>query len=195
MHLYIKLPRIKSNGINIEDLIERCRQEDRAAQQALYGRYAPMLLGLCRRYFNQVDEAEDVMIEGFFKIYKNIDQYDGRGSFEGWMKRLMINEALMLIRKKKIIQVELNDQHAIAYDDTAFLAIDIEPSEIIPLLDKLPEGYRTVFNLYVMEEFKHREIAEMLGISINTSKSQLILAKKKLKQLIESKKTIKNEKS
>ncbi len=189
MHLYSKEYQIKTNASNIEDLIERCRQEDRSAQQALYERYAPMLLGLCRRYITQGDEAEDVMIEGFFKVFKNLDQFDGRGSFEGWMKRLMINEALMRLRKKKLIQVELNDQTSIPVEDHEFENLDIDSSEIIPLLDKLPEGYRTVFNLYVMEDFKHREIAELLQISINTSKSQLILAKKKLKQLIEAKKT------
>ena len=119
------------------------------------------------------------MIEGFYKIFSNIRQFDGRGSFEGWMKKIMVNEALMWIRKKK---------WPIPQEDMDLQNFELRGSEVIPLLDQLPVGYKTVFNLFVMEEYKHREIADMLGISINTSKSQLILAKKRLKEIVENKK-------
>ena len=150
----------------------------------MYDRYAPILLGICRRYIRSDEDAEDVMIEGFYKIFDNLRQYDRRGSFEGWMKKIMVNEALMWLRKKRLPQTELDEKMPLLHEDYDLRQFELEGSEIIPLLDQLPNGYRTVFNLYVMEELKHREIALMLGISINTSKSQLILAKKKLKQLI-----------
>lgn len=146
------------------------------------------MLGICRRYISQLQDAEDVMVEGFVKIFFNLKQFDHRGSFEGWMKRIMINEALMWLRKRKLVQIELDEKVLTLTEPPENQQWILEESEIIPLLDHLPEGYRAVFNLFVMEEFKHREIAEMMGISINTSKSQLILAKKKLRQLMEQKK-------
>ena len=133
------------------------------------------------------------MVEGFVKIFFNLKQFDHRGSFEGWMKRIMINEALMWLRKRKLVQIELDDHVLPPNELPDTQPWVMEESEIIPLLDRLPEGYRTVFNLFVMEEFKHREIAEMMGISINTSKSQLILAKKKLRQLMELKNQLTNK--
>ncbi len=144
------------------------------------------MFGICRRYILQHNDAEDVMIEGFYKVLNNIHQFDGRGSFEGWMKKIMVNEALMWLRKKRLAMVEMNEKMPIADENEELENFELEPAEVLQLLDQLPGGYKTVFNLYVIEEFKHREIAEKLGISINTSKSQLILAKKKLKQLIES---------
>lgn len=173
-------------ALNTEQLLNNCLSGDPAAQQVLYDRYSPVLLGLCRRYIAQLEDAEDVMIEGFLKIFLHLHQFDHRGNFEGWMKRIMINEALMWIRKRKLIQVELNEQIFSMEENQDPGYFVLEESDIIPLLDKLPPGARTVFNLYVMEEFKHREIADMLGISINTSKSQLILAKKKLKSMMET---------
>lgn len=169
-------------------MISGCREGDNKSQKMLYDKYAGLLLAVCRRYILRMEDAEDVMIEGFFKIFSNISQYDHRGSFEGWMKRIMVNEALMWIRKRKLVFAEMNEQISAA-EDTDELPDDIEigENEILKLLDALPEGYKTVFNLYVMEEYKHREIADLLNISINTSKSQLILAKKKLKQLLEAK--------
>jgi len=176
--------------LNTEQLLENCLQGDRKAQQTLYDRYSPVMLGLCRRYISQMQDAEDVMIEGFLKIFLNLTQYDHRGSFEGWMKRIMINEALMWLRKRKLLQVEL-DEKIMPLDESHEAGhLVLAESDILPLLDRLPEGYRTVFNLFVIEEYKHREIAELMGISINTSKSQLILAKKKLKHLLESKKSL-----
>lgn len=174
--------------MDINHILERCRQDDRLAQQTLYQQYAPVMLGLCRRYIEQLEDAEDVMIEGFYKVFSNLEKFDSRGSFEGWMKRIMINESLMWLRKRKLKLSELHDNLSIATEDDDLSFIELNSSEIIPLLDLLPAGYRTVFNLYVIEEYKHREIADMLQISINTSKSQLILAKKKLKEIIESKK-------
>ncbi len=146
------------------------------------------MLGICRRYISQLQDAEDVMMEGFLKIFLNLNQFDHRGSFEGWMKRIMINEALMWLRKRKLLLIELDEKILPLEETQDNRHWELTESDIIPILDQLPEGYRTVFNLYVIEEYKHREIAELMGISINTSKSQLILAKKRMKHLLEQKK-------
>jgi RNA polymerase sigma-70 factor (ECF subfamily) len=166
-----------------QELIEKCRRGKRAAQKELYNRYAPILMGLCRRYVRNEVDAEDIMIEGMYKIMTKIGQYKGKGSFEGWMKRIMVNEALMFLRKKHnfTLNIEISNidrPHAVTVED------ELAAKDILKLLDLLPTGYRTVFNLYVLEGYKHREIADILGISINTSKSQLILAKKRLGELV-----------
>ncbi len=165
------------------ELIEGCRQKNRKAQKMLYDLHAPVMFGVCMRYVKNREDAEDVMIEGFFKAMTNIHQYKGSGSFQGWIRRIMVNESLMFLRKQhnfrmtvEVSNIEIKSQ--VSVED------ELSAQDILNLLEKLPTGYRTVFNLYVLEGYKHREIAEMLGISINTSKSQLILAKKRLQGLI-----------
>lgn len=143
-----------------------------------------MFYGLCLRYIKQREIAEDVLMEGFFKVFDKLHTYKGQGSFEGWMRRIIVNEALMHLRKQKhlFVSTEINALPIRAVDLT--IEDELAAQDILNLLEALPTGYRTVFNLYVIEGFKHREIAEMLDISINTSKSQLILAKKRLRQLV-----------
>lgn len=165
------------------ELIQACRKRDRKAQKLLYDQYAPLLFGICKRYVKTQEDAEDVLLEAFYKIFSKIDQFNDQGSFEGWMRRITVNEALMFLRKNKHFkyQVEPQDYHAstkITIED------NLAATDILQLLDQLPDGYRTIFNLYVLEGYKHREIAELLGISINTSKSQLIMAKKRMQELI-----------
>ena len=166
------------------ELIKYCRRGDRLAQKMLYERFAPKMFGVCKRYVRTREDAEDVLIEGFFKVYDNIEKFRGQGSFEGWIRRIVVNQSLMFLRKKHNFQltVEVSNievQTGISIED------ELAAEDILNLLNKLPVGYRTVFNLYVVEGYKHREIAEIMGISINTSKSQLILAKKRLRTLIE----------
>ncbi len=170
--------------MNEKELIAACMQEDRKAQQALYDRYAPVMYGVCKRYLKTLEDAEDVLIEAFFKVFSNLSQYKGEGSFEGWIRRIVVNESLMFLRRNH------HFQHMVEVDNAAGVRIvptvheELAAGEILDLLDQLPMGYRTVFNLYVLEGYKHREIADLLGISINTSKSQLILAKKRLREMI-----------
>ncbi len=140
------------------------------------------MFGVCRRYIKNEQDAEDVMINGFFKVFTKIEQFNDKGSFEGWIRRIMVNESLMFLRKYNMnLSIEIHENQAVTEmePDTA-----IREEDILKLLDLLPIGYRTVFNLYVIEGYAHKEIAEKLGISINTSKSQLIKARKKLQQLI-----------
>ncbi len=169
-----------------KELILACRQNDRRAQNVLFHQYAPMMLGICMRYIRQKEIAEDILVSAFFKIFTKIESYKESGSFEGWMKRIVINECLMEIRRRKsqYLTVSLEDsfkEPLVEWQD------DLEFEEILQLLDELPDGYRTVFNMYVLEGYKHKEIAEKLGISINTSKSQLILARRRLQALIKKK--------
>lgn len=142
------------------------------------------MLGVCRRYVKDPMEAEDVLVEGFFKVMTKIDSYSGEGSFEGWIRRVIINESLMHLRKNSQLRYAEEINPDLDYREEPTVLDEIAAEEILALLDELPPGYRTVFNLYVVEGYKHREIAEELGISINTSKSQLILAKQRMEELV-----------
>lgn len=145
-----------------------------------------MLMGICRRYLKNTEDAEDVFLDGMFKIFDNINKYKGEGSFEGWMKRIMVNESLMHLRKHK--KQKLTVEWTQIDDPEPPVVIDqLAVADLKAMIEELPDGYRTVFNLYVIDGYKHREIGDMLGISINTSKSQLILAKKKLQDFIKKK--------
>lgn len=164
-----------------KELIKACRDRIPSAQKELYGILSPFLLGVSRRYFKDPVSAEDVMIEAMYKILTKLDKYSGEGSFMGWARRICVNECLMVIRKQKVFTDSIDDTH-LEIGDTDHIEGDVMVQDILKLIDSLPIGYRTVFNMYVIEGYKHREIAEKLGISINTSKSQLILAKKKLRK-------------
>lgn len=165
-------------------LISSCKRNDRLAQKALYDKFASKMFGVCRRYVKSVENTEEVLMMGFCKVFKNISAYSGIGSFEGWVRKIMVNEALMFIRKNyRFHENELIEDHPIEGVQVS-VEDELAAKDILKLLDQLPTGYRIVFNMYVLEGYKHIEIAEILGISINTSKSQLIQAKKRLKEMI-----------
>ncbi|MBX2875706.1 MAG: sigma-70 family RNA polymerase sigma factor [Saprospiraceae bacterium] len=166
------------------ELIVACRTQDRKAQQMLFDRFSPKMMGVCRRYLKTQEDAEDVLIEAFYKVFNNLPQFKAHGSFEGWIRRIVVNECLMFLRRKHNFNLTVEIDQNLDVKTTVTTQDQLEADDILALLERLPTGYRTVFNLYVLEGYKHREIAEILGISINTSKSQLILAKKKLQQLL-----------
>lgn len=172
--------------MKLNEIISRCAKYERPAQNHLYEQYAPLFKSIALRYIKDDAVAEDILVKAFFKIFTSINSFKKKGSFEGWMKRILINECLMEIRKTKnmALTVPISDSEV---DWQVHTGDHLEYMDIIALLDELPTGYRTVFNLYVIEGYKHREIAEMLEISINTSKSQLILAKRRLQKLIKKK--------
>jgi RNA polymerase sigma-70 factor (ECF subfamily) len=178
LHLHIK-----EEQMTEKEIIRGCQAGDPKAQRALYDNWGPLLLGVVRRYLSQIEDAEDVFIEGMFKILTRVGTFRDEGSFEGWMRRIMANEALMFLRKRAnfhlVREVEPTD-----LSEPAIAEHTLYADEILDLLEALPTGYRTVFNLYVIDGYKHREIAEMLNISINTSKSQLILARKRMQEMI-----------
>lgn len=170
--------------MELADIIKACREQDRLSQKALYDKYARIFLGICMRYLKRKEDAEDAMIIAFHTIFSKISTYTGTGSFEGWMKRIVVNTCLMELRRRQLkfemLDPSVNHQ-AIDIDQiTSLYAADI-----LKMLDQVPEGQRTVFNLFAIEGYKHKEIAELLGVSINTSKSQLIQARKKLVKLID----------
>jgi RNA polymerase sigma-70 factor (ECF subfamily) len=166
-----------------EDLIAGCKKQDRMAQKTLYERFASKMLGLCRRYMGVEADAEDALLNGFYKAMSQIGTYEGKGNFEGWIRKIMVNECLMALRKRLRFQeeFEVSDAQLRSADDP--MAI-LAAHDLMAIMARLPEGYRTVLNLHAIEGFKHHEIADMLGISINTSKSQLLLAKQKFRSMV-----------
>ena len=177
-----------------ERLISKCRKQEGKAQKALYEKYAPKMLGVCLRYIKDNDQAEDVMITGFVKVFEKIDQFKSEGSFEGWVRRIMVNQSLSYIRKNKGMYLEVDIEAADREPDYKSLNDNLEAQDLLKLINDLPTGYQTVFNLYAIEGYSHKEIADKLGISENTSKSQLSRARTLLqKKLIEQEELV-NEK-
>jgi len=167
-----------------EELIADCIKGKSKAQKELYDRFAPVLMGLCVRYVKDVAEAEDIMIKGFMKVFQNIGQYEGKGSFEGWLKRIMVNESLMYIRKNKSMYLEVDIEYANREPNYNWASSHLDAEDLQKLIEELPTGYRTIFNLYAIEGYSHKEIGEMLGINENTSKSQLSRARALLQKRI-----------
>ena len=174
---------INSYQVTEEELIQACKRQERKAQKLLFERYSPKMFGVCKRYVKHREDAEDVLIEGLYKVLSKINMYGGKGSFEGWIRRIIVNECLMFLRKKHNFRLTVEISNIDIKTEVTIID-ELAARDILVLLDKLPTGYRTVFNMYVIEGYKHREIADILGISINTSKSQLILAKKRLRDLV-----------
>ena len=169
-------------------LFELCKKGDRAAQEKLFRLYSPLMLGICLRYAKNRHEAEDVMQEGFIKIFSNIENFRGEGSFEGWMKRIIVNTSLnhYYKAKKTISDKNFDDirETEIASLDNDLPKIRFSQDEMLDAIRQLPNGYKQIFNLYIFEKYKHREIAELLNISVNTSKSQLSKARVFLKNIL-----------
>jgi RNA polymerase sigma factor (sigma-70 family) len=166
---------------DIHQIIKKCKKNDRTAQKMLYDKYAPLFLAICMRYAKDKAEAEDILQDGFLKILMNILQYTGSGSFEGWMKRIIINTAITNYHQniKHYFHEEIDNIKDLEADNDFYMNdIDFSKEELMDIIQQLPEGYRVVFNLFVLEGYKHKEIAEMLKIDIGTSKSQFARAKK-----------------
>jgi RNA polymerase sigma-70 factor (ECF subfamily) len=168
---------------NEKQLIKKATSNHRDAQHMLYQMHAPKMLSVCRYYIKDVHQAEEVMLNGFFKVFTQLKSFKGEGSFEGWIRRIMVREAISFLRKRKQFEFSVDDMEA--YDEpTNYNDVELDVDHIQQLIDKLPEGYRMVFNMYAIEGYKHSEIAEMLDISESTSKSQLFKARKLLQQQI-----------
>lgn len=173
--------------MTIEQIISGCQKNEPKAQEQLYVLFAKKLFGLCQKYSANYSEAEDNLQDGFIQIFKTINQYKNQGSFEGWAKRVMINTALQKFRKIKHLEIITEN-----IPETEDIEVEVNEKNIsidylLELIQELPERYRLVFNLYVIDDFSHQEIAEFLEISIGTSKSNLSRARMILKQKIEKK--------
>jgi len=170
------------------EILQGCINGEREAQEQLYRRFAPTMLGICMRYTKSRDEADDVMQEGFIKVFSNIHRFRQEGSFEGWIKRIMVNTALNHYHKAQKLNSHRNiddiRETDIIDDNTPMPKTRFTQKQMLDAIQELPEGYRKVFNMYVFEKYKHKEIAEMLDISVNTSKSQLSKARIYLKKVL-----------
>lgn len=176
-----------------EKLIRKCQRRDRKAQQTLYERYQERMFRVIYRYVRSQAEAEDLLCQGFLKVFDRIGdfRYRGPGSLSGWIRRIMVNESLMHLRKQKFEFVSEDEALHLAAPDRADHDLDAE--ELYALVRALPLGYRTVFNLFAIEGYTHREIAVRLGISEGTSRSQLAKARRMLQEMMVQKGLHNNE--
>ncbi len=171
-------------NISDSDLIQGCIGGDRRMQEELYNRFSPRMYAVCLRYAGNSEEAQDILQEGFIKIFKKLDSFRGEGSFEGWVRRVFVNTAIEHFRRKKYLTpVTEKEENTIEGKYTSALD-DLAAKDIMALVQELSPGYRTVFNMYVVEGYSHKEIGEILGISEGTSKSQLSRAKVILQDMV-----------
>ena len=172
--------------MDLEALIDNCKKGDRLAQAELYHKYSAVLFGMCLKYSRNRVEAEDSLHDSFMTIFSKLDQYGFQGSFEGWIKRITVNTVLQKYRKQQhlnLVSEEVEGPEEVDMDHT-----DISLSTLLGYIQDLPQKYRLTFNLYVLDGYSHKEISEMLGTSIGTSKSNLARAKTILRDKIEKKK-------
>lgn len=176
----------KSNyNISETDLIRGCIAGDRRMQEELYRRFSPKMYAVCLRYANNADDAQDLLQEGFIKVYRNLHRFRAEGSFEGWVRRVFVNTSIEHFRKKSTRMSMVTDKEENTIEDADITALNkLAEKDIINIIQELSPGYRTVFNLYVVEGYSHKEIGDLLGISEGTSKSQLARAKGVLQKKI-----------
>jgi RNA polymerase sigma-70 factor (ECF subfamily) len=174
---------------NEKQLIKKAAMGNRQAQERLYKGYAPKMLGVCRRYVKDVHFAEDIMVQGFLKVFQNLRHFRFEGSFEGWIRRIMVRESISYLRKQQFV----------VFDDEVYQKHqqgevnghgDLDADHIQEMIDQLPQGYQMVFVLYTVDGYKHHEIAELLSISESTSKSQLFKARKMLQGQLKKQKIL-----
>lgn len=164
-------------------LIKKAKKQDREAQRLIYESNAPKMLSICRYYIKDLHEAESVMLNGFFKVFTKIEQFREEGSFEGWIRRIMVREAISYLRSQKNIEYSIDDV-TLPQESSNNIEVSIGVEQIQAIIDELPDGYKMVFVMYAIEGYKHQEIAAMLDISESTSKSQLFKARKMLQEKI-----------
>jgi RNA polymerase sigma-70 factor (ECF subfamily) len=168
---------------NNTELIQKAAKNNREAQHTLYEVHAPKMLSVCRYYVKDVQKAEEVMLNGFFKAFTNLNSFKNEGSFEGWLRKIMVRASISFLRQQKQIEFSIEDIEN-SNDYSSAMENDLEVNDIQQLIDELPEGYKMVFIMYAIEGYKHHEIANMLNISEGTSKSQLFKARQLLQQKI-----------
>lgn len=180
-------------------LVVALKRGESRAHKVVYERYAGKMLAVCTRYCANRDDAEEVMLDGFMRAFEKIDQFREDGSFEGWIRRIMVTESLMFLRKAKQWRQEISIDNITVEPDYEWADAAVNENDLLRLVNQLPDGYRTVFNLYAIEGYAHAEIAEMLGISEGTSKSQLsrarMMLQANLKKMEQDLRTVSYEKT
>lgn len=176
-------------------IVEGCAKHDRRAQQVLYNRYSRFLLGICMRYVGDKAEAEDILQDSFLKIFFNIKDFSGTGSFTGWLRKIAVNTAITHYHKnlKFRYHLEIEEYVSVEVGAVSFEEDFFTSDELYKVLNELPAGYRMVFNLYAIEGYKHKEIAEFLKIDVNTSKSQYSRAKAVIRDRLEKLRELKSD--
>ena len=183
----------RNHTISESDLTNGCIDGNRRMQEELYRRFSPRMYAVCLRYAGSSEEAEDILQEGFIKIFKKLDSFRSEGSFEGWVRRIFVNTAIEQFRRKRyLLPVTEKEENTIEGKYISVLD-ELAEQDILSLVQELSPGYRTVFNMYVVEGYTHKEIADMLGISEGTSKSQLSRAKVILQEMLKKFLDHKNE--
>lgn len=181
-----------SSPENVRTLVERCAKQDRDAQQVLYKTMYSKMLNVCYRYSRRPEEAKDLLQDGFLKVFRKIEKFNFSGSLEGWVRRIMVNNAIDYYRSNKnkfaISEVYLEEDNLsdLEYEEDP-IEPDVSGKEILACIQQLSPGYRTVFSLYVLDNYTHQQIAEELGISEGASKSNLAKAKRNLRKLLTEK--------
>ncbi|WP_103068925.1 RNA polymerase sigma factor [Aquimarina sediminis] len=170
--------------MGLDHLIKRCKKKNAQAQEQLYRLYSSKLFSICLKYSNDYSSAEDTLQDAFITIFDKINQYKNQGSFEGWIKRITINTALQKYRKQKVFDI-INEEQ-IEEIDVHIDEEEISLDYLLKIIQQLPDRYRLVFNLYVLDGYSHKEVSEMLEISVGTSKSNLARARKILKEKLEN---------
>ncbi|UUC45790.1 RNA polymerase sigma factor [Flavobacterium cerinum] len=173
-----------------KELIALAVDNNRQAQHKIYSLFAPKMLSVCRQYLKDVHQAEDIMITAFMKVFTSLKTFEHKGSFEGWIRRIMVNECISYIRVQK--PVKFTEDECFFEERYNNIESQLSVDDIQFLIDNLPDGYRMVFNLYAIEGYKHNEIGKMLGISEGTSKSQLSHARRMLQEQINKLKNYQN---
>jgi RNA polymerase sigma-70 factor, ECF subfamily len=168
-----------------EQLVNECVSGSQSAQKKFYDLFAKKMMGVCLRYTNNYEEAQDVLQEGFIKIFRKLPDFESKGSVEGWVRRIMVNTALDAYRKAKKHQKDVGvDSVEFMLDSKSFILESINAEDLLKIIHSIPEGYRVVFNLFAIEGYSHKEIADQLGVTESTSKSQYSRAKKMLRKLL-----------
>lgn len=174
---------------NEASLIHGCQKGDIGMQKALYENFAPKMLGICLRYTNDKEVARDLLQDGFIKVFTNFKMYKGTGSLEGWLRKVFVNTALEYLRKTDILRnsTEIDNFDQLLYIDADKSTLEnLSASELIDIINELPIGYRTIFNLFAVEGYTHKEIAQLMNINESTSRSQYTRAKQMLQKRLAS---------
>ncbi|MFK5854957.1 MAG: RNA polymerase sigma factor [Bacteroidota bacterium] len=174
-------------NVEFDKLLSNCLQNDRSAQFKLYEKYSGRIFGVCLRYAKNRTDAEDILQEGFIKVFKYLKDYSGKGSFEGWIRRIMVTTALNYYKRKNLFNKDVDPESSyITLPATNEALSAMTHDELLVMIRNLPTGYQTVFNLNTIEGYSHKEISKIMNISVNTSKSQLSRAKNSLRNQLES---------
>lgn len=174
---------LTSSSMSEEILLQKCLEGDGRAQRKLFDLFAPKLFGVCLRYMKDHDLAQDSLQDGFVKIFTKLSDYNGNGSFEGWMRRIIVNTCLDQLRKDQKLKMNTSiDDVGYLVKDDQWIEEQLTVQDLLKLIESLPDGYRVVFNMFAIEGYSHKEIADELNISENTSKSQFSRAKSHLRK-------------